>query len=190
VDVCKRYALHVRAQIAGANELDISNVSGDVVAHRALGHHQHPLRALILDEALHLRRGTDEIGSIQPVAKIARICREREVLFHSDASQAIGKTPLDVAADAIDLHALLLHLGELEINEVLTETGATLSGSMLRSGLIDEMVIYMAPTLMGTKARGLFTLPGLDYMEDRIHVEITDMRAVGQDWRMTAKLKT
>ena len=93
------------------------------------------------------------------------------------------------SADAIDLHALLLHLAELETNEVLTETGATLSGSMLRAGLIDEMVIYMAPTLMGTEARGLFTLPGLDSMHDRIHVEITDMRAVGQDWRMIAKLK-
>ncbi len=94
------------------------------------------------------------------------------------------------SADNIDLQALLRHLAELEINEILTETGATLSGSLLRAGLIDEMVIYMAPTLMGTEARGLFTLPGLDYMADRIQVEITDMRAIGRDWRMTAKLKS
>lgn len=93
------------------------------------------------------------------------------------------------SADTIDLRALLSHLGELEINEVLTETGATLSGAMLRAGLIDEMVIYMAPTLMGAEARGLFSLPGLDHLEDRVDVEITDMRAIGQDWRMTAKLK-
>ncbi len=93
------------------------------------------------------------------------------------------------SADTVDLRALLEHLAELEINEVMTETGATLSGALLRAGLIDEMVIYIAPTLMGAEARGLFSLPGLDHLEDRIDVEITDMRAMGRDWRMTAKPK-
>ncbi len=93
------------------------------------------------------------------------------------------------SADTVDLRALLEHLAELEINEVMTETGATLSGALLRAGLIDEMVIYIAPTLMGAEARGLFSLPGLDHLGDRIDVEITDMRAMGRDWRMTAKPK-
>jgi diaminohydroxyphosphoribosylaminopyrimidine deaminase/5-amino-6-(5-phosphoribosylamino)uracil reductase len=59
---------------------------------------------------------------------------------------------------------------------------------MLKAGLIDELVIYMAPVLMGDNARGLFHLPGLDSMEQKIQLNISDIRAVGQDWRIIAKL--
>lgn len=75
---------------------------------------------------------------------------------------------------------------DYEVNELLLETGATLSGSLLRAGLIDEIIIYMAPTLMGNNARGLFNLPELQMMDQRLHVDIKDIRAVGCDWRITA----
>lgn len=91
--------------------------------------------------------------------------------------------------DRVDLHGLLALLAEREINEVLLETGATLSGAMLRAGLIDELVVYMAPHLMGNDARGLFNLPGLENMSERIELEITDLRALGHDWRITATVK-
>ena len=91
--------------------------------------------------------------------------------------------------DAVDLHALMAYLGRQEVNEVLLETGATLAGAMLREGLIDELVIYMAPMLMGDSARGLFHLPGLDTMAEGIALEIRDMRAVGDDWRITARVR-
>lgn len=90
------------------------------------------------------------------------------------------------ARGGVDLQVLMERLAGEEINEVLLETGATLSGAMLRAQLIDELVLYMAPHLMGDGARGLFHLPGLDRMEQRAHVEILDMRAVGRDWRVTA----
>lgn len=90
--------------------------------------------------------------------------------------------------DRVDLPGVLQLLGEHQINEVLLETGATLSGAMLQAGLIDELIIYMAPVLMGDSARGLFHLSGMDRMEQRIKLEITDQRAVGQDWRLTAKV--
>ncbi len=88
--------------------------------------------------------------------------------------------------DHVDLPAVLRHLAKLEVNEVLLETGAILSGAMVCSGLVDELVIYMAPVLMGDKARGLFRTPEMDRMEDSIRLDITDMRAVGDDWRITA----
>lgn len=90
--------------------------------------------------------------------------------------------------DAIDLKALLRKLGSLEVNEILLETGATLSGAMLSAGLIDELVVYMAPLIMGSQARGLFNLPGLEQMEQRIDLNISDVRAVGRDWRFTANV--
>jgi diaminohydroxyphosphoribosylaminopyrimidine deaminase/5-amino-6-(5-phosphoribosylamino)uracil reductase len=75
-----------------------------------------------------------------------------------------------------------------EINEVLLESGATLAGSMLTAGLIDELVIYQAPVLLGDSARGLFRLRPLADMADRIELELLETRKVGEDVRFTYKL--
>lgn len=85
----------------------------------------------------------------------------------------------------IDLRALLLELGRRECNEVLVESGSTLAGSFLGLGLLDEIIIYMAPKLMGSSARPLFELP-LDAMSSQLPLKIHDVRALGNDWRITA----
>ncbi|MGC1955444.1 MAG: bifunctional diaminohydroxyphosphoribosylaminopyrimidine deaminase/5-amino-6-(5-phosphoribosylamino)uracil reductase RibD [Gammaproteobacteria bacterium] len=97
--------------------------------------------------------------------------------------------PLPGTPDAIDLSALMTLLADRAVNEVLLESGATLSGAMLRAGLIDELVIYAAPILLGSTARGLFQLPELHRMEQRIALKINDIRAVGEDWRITAQIQ-
>lgn len=61
-----------------------------------------------------------------------------------------------------------------------------LNGALLKARLIDELVIYMAPKIMGDMARGVFHLPGMDSMAQSISLNITDMRAIGSDWRITA----
>lgn len=86
----------------------------------------------------------------------------------------------------INLEAVMSFLGEQECNEVHVEAGPTLSGALLQDGLVDELVIYLAPHLLGDAARGLCTLPGLSRMDQRIGLNITDIRAVGEDWRITA----
>jgi diaminohydroxyphosphoribosylaminopyrimidine deaminase/5-amino-6-(5-phosphoribosylamino)uracil reductase len=86
----------------------------------------------------------------------------------------------------LDLTAVMQHLGALEMNEVHLEAGAGLCGALLQAGLVDELVIYMAPHLMGNAARGLFDLPGLETLAQRIQLDIADIRAVGEDWRITA----
>jgi diaminohydroxyphosphoribosylaminopyrimidine deaminase/5-amino-6-(5-phosphoribosylamino)uracil reductase len=91
--------------------------------------------------------------------------------------------------DTVDLAALLDFLGTREINEVLVESGAILSGALLQAGLIDELVIYMAPLLLGDGARGLFRLPGLERLADAYRLEIRDLRAVGRDWRIEATVQ-
>lgn len=85
----------------------------------------------------------------------------------------------------VDLSQLLNTLGERGCNEVLLEAGATLAGSFLRRGLLDEIIIYMAPKLMGSNARPLFDLP-INKMVGQLPLKITDIRAVGADWRITA----
>ena len=86
----------------------------------------------------------------------------------------------------LQLVSVLKDLAKREINEVHVEAGQTLTGALLQDGLVDELIIYMAPTLMGSDARGLFNLPALVTMQDRIHLEIKDIRAIGRDWRIIA----
>ncbi len=81
---------------------------------------------------------------------------------------------------------MLHYLGGMQINEVHLEAGATLCGALLQAGLVDELVVYMAPQLMGDAARGLFVLPGLEHMQQRIRLSISDIRAIGDDWRISA----
>lgn len=119
----------------------------------------------------------------------ARILDEEKVLLATavdkPVTSAAESVVLPAHGDIIDLTALMAVLAQREINEVLVEAGAMLNGALLQSHLIDELIIYMAPKLMGDKARGLFHLPGLDKMADAIGFTITDIRAVGSDWRIT-----
>jgi len=107
--------------------------------------------------------------------------------LHAAGAEVFG---LPVVSERINLKLLLEQLAAREVNEILVEAGATLCGELLRAGLIDELVLYLAPHLLGSGARGLFNIPGLEDMADRIALDIQDVRAVGKDWRITAKLKT
>ena len=98
-----------------------------------------------------------------------------------------GRTywPLPEKNARIDLLALLRKLADENCNEVLVETGATLAGAFVASGLIDELVVYVAGKLMGSSARPAFTLP-IDKMSSLLPLSIRDVRAVGDDWRFVA----
>jgi diaminohydroxyphosphoribosylaminopyrimidine deaminase/5-amino-6-(5-phosphoribosylamino)uracil reductase len=93
-------------------------------------------------------------------------------------------------AGSVNLVALMQHLARREVNEVLVEAGATTCGALLHAGLVDELVIYMAPHLMGTSARGMFSLPGLEEMAQRVPLRIEEVRAMGDDWRIIARPRT
>ncbi|MBI3571034.1 MAG: bifunctional diaminohydroxyphosphoribosylaminopyrimidine deaminase/5-amino-6-(5-phosphoribosylamino)uracil reductase RibD [Gammaproteobacteria bacterium] len=88
----------------------------------------------------------------------------------------------------VDLAALMKMLAAREVNEVLVEAGATLSGALLEAGLVDELVLYQAPCLLGDAGHGLFRLANLTQMVGRPALEIKDMRAIGQDWRLIARI--
>ncbi len=88
----------------------------------------------------------------------------------------------------VDIKSLLRHLASLEMNELLIEAGPTLAGAFVAAGLVDELILYLAPHLMGDAARGLFCLPAVRAMAERIPLRLTDVRAIGSDWRLTARL--
>ena len=88
--------------------------------------------------------------------------------------------------DRVDLSALLKILAERECNNVLVEAGPELAGAFLQMGLADELVVYMAPKLLGSTAKPLFRLPFI-HMDQQIELDIIDIRQVGEDLRITAR---
>lgn len=124
----------------------------------------------------------------QPGRTLVMTCSDDEAAREMLELAGAEVVRLPFCNNTVDMQAVLDTLGEMEVNEVLVETGATLSGAMLQAGLIDELVIYMAPILMGDGARGLFRLPGLESMQQKIGLDITNVRAVGKDWRITARV--
>jgi diaminohydroxyphosphoribosylaminopyrimidine deaminase/5-amino-6-(5-phosphoribosylamino)uracil reductase len=157
-----------------ADELGIPNAE-DAAA-------KQPLR-VILDSTLRLPRNALLFKQSSPI-----------LLVHNgavDAAQCDGwpefveLLALPAKDGRIDLMSLLRELAQRQCNEVLVEAGATLAGSFLRRGLLDEIIIYMAPKLLGSNARPIFDLP-LDTMSSSLALKIKDIRAIGRDWRITA----
>jgi diaminohydroxyphosphoribosylaminopyrimidine deaminase/5-amino-6-(5-phosphoribosylamino)uracil reductase len=101
-----------------------------------------------------------------------------------------GAEVLLLPADSgrVDLAALMQHLALREINELMVESGPGLCGALLAARLVDELVIYYAPHILGSSAQGMFTLPGLTDMQQRWALQIQDVRAIGDDWRVTARV--
>lgn len=86
----------------------------------------------------------------------------------------------------ISLPGLMQFLAQQEINEIHTECGATLAGALLNEGLVDELVLYLAPSLLGNASRGLFDLGEISIMSDRLKLTIQDVRQIGDDIRLIA----
>ena len=80
--------------------------------------------------------------------------------------------------------------GDLLVNEVLVEAGATLSGALLQAGLVDELLVYVAPRLLGHAAMPLLQLPGLDKLSDSIALEFVDVTPLGDDCRFRLAPRT
>ena len=89
----------------------------------------------------------------------------------------------------VDLTRLLHLLAEREVNELMVEAGVTLNGALLEAGLVDELVLYFAPMLLGDAARGLFALPVLSQMDQRKNLTLHDVRQIGTEIRVIARVK-
>jgi diaminohydroxyphosphoribosylaminopyrimidine deaminase/5-amino-6-(5-phosphoribosylamino)uracil reductase len=90
----------------------------------------------------------------------------------------------------VDLAALMDHLGQRCCNEVLLEAGAGVAGAFVSAGLIDELVVYLAPDLLGSGGRGMFVLRGIGSLSNRICFEISDVQQLGRDLRVTLQPKS
>lgn len=89
----------------------------------------------------------------------------------------------------IELRSMLQELARRGCNEVLVEAGPTLAGRLLELGLADELLMYVAPVLLGDAARPLLRLPMIESMQDRIELELQDMQGVGPDLRLRYRIR-
>lgn len=86
----------------------------------------------------------------------------------------------------LDLEKVLNKLGEMQLNHVWVEAGAKLAGALLHNKLIDELILYQAPKLIGSAGQNLFDTMALEAMDEVIDLSWTDIRQVGNDIKMTA----
>ena len=104
-----------------------------------------------------------------------------------EAGAEVVKMPGDESR--VDIVSVLDDLGRREINHLLVEAGPRLAGSLVAEDLVDELVIYQAPHIMGSETISMFTTPAWTELADRKTLEVTDMRRVGADTRITASIK-
>lgn len=116
------------------------------------------------------------VGAVEDAAKI-------ELLRSTGAEVLIFPN----AAGKVELKDLLDELGRRGINEVHVEAGFKLNGSLLREGLVDELLLYLAPCLIGHDASGLFNLPELTALDQKKPLKIRDLRQVGENIRVIAR---
>lgn len=137
-----------------------------------------------------LRAIVDSQLKISAQSNIFKQAGECIVFTAVDEQQANRFTPgqvvsLPAVSGKVDLVKMLQHLAEQQLNEVHVEAGSELCGALLALQLVDEIVIYMAPHIMGDSAKGLFHLPELKAMAQRINLDIKEIRQIGKDWRIT-----
>lgn len=139
---------------------------------------------IVLDPALDMPPDA-KMFSIPGTVRVFTSSDDHERRQRLEDAGAIVETVADNEADALLLEAVLARLGELEHNDVLVEAGATLAGQFLDRDLVDELIVYQAPVLLGHDARPLVALPGREKLSDRLEFKLRDARRVGDDLRLT-----
>jgi len=142
-------------------------------------------RRIVLDSHLSL---SPQTRILQGGNTVVITAAEDAALLATFREQGVTVVEMGRKGGDVDLVRLMGWLAAQEVNELLVEAGATLNGALLEAGVVDELVLYLAPTVLGSPARGLFKLPEFTRMEERIDLVIRDVRAVGRDLRIIARL--
>ena len=92
------------------------------------------------------------------------------------------------AAGKVELQDLMRELARRELNEIHVEAGVRLNGSLVAADVVDELLVYLAPSLIGESGRGMFSLPPLDSLDQRVPLELRDVRTLGDGLRILARV--
>ncbi|MDE8604278.1 bifunctional diaminohydroxyphosphoribosylaminopyrimidine deaminase/5-amino-6-(5-phosphoribosylamino)uracil reductase RibD [Marinomonas sp. RSW2] len=144
---------------------------------------RQPLR-VVMDTALSI---LPEAKILYPSNQACVFCVEDDL--ENEHLEALKKKGVTVRFSPrgedgrLDLLDAMEQLADAGINEVLLETGSELAGGFLQAGLVDEIVVYMAPKLLGSSARPLFQLP-LETIDEAVELELKSVSQIGQDLRL------
>ena len=148
---------------------------------------RQPLK-VIVDSRLELSPAARllEVGNVLLVSAGQAVA---EVAERAAALRERGAEILDLpdGKGRVDLHALLHELAQRGLNEVHVEAGSRLNGALLAAGLVDEVLLYLAPCLLGDTARGLFALPALESLAGKHQLAIRAAERLGDDLRVLAR---
>jgi len=137
-----------------------------------------PLR-VVLDRQLRTPIGSHVLDDAAPTLMVHAAGIDPDHRFrHVECVAVAGQ------GAALDLSAVLAMLAERGCNEVHVEAGPTLCGALFAAGLVDELLLYVAPLLLGDSARPLLQLPTLSDMAERWQLRPIEQRQLGNDWRL------
>lgn len=169
---------------------------------------------LVDDPSMNVRISAQDIGAeinpYQPLRAIIdgdlKVATDQKIFYQAGQTlvftHAVKCAQAEASADSasrkivgiaekngkLDLAQVLKYLAQKhQANEVHVEAGSELCGALLDQHLVDEIVLYIAPIIMGDSAKGLFHLPELQKMSQRIELNITEICPIGKDWRLTAR---
>ena len=152
---------------------------------RAFDTGRQPLR-VVLDSKLRMPPGAQLLRTTGRVL----IATSSDDADARAALEAAGAEVVNVPGvqGGVDLTILLQLLAERQVNELLVEAGPRVAGAIVGRGLADVLVLYLAPTLLGDAGRGMFHLPELRALADRVRLDVEEVTAVGNDWRIVARV--
>jgi diaminohydroxyphosphoribosylaminopyrimidine deaminase/5-amino-6-(5-phosphoribosylamino)uracil reductase len=160
------------------------NLADDVLAQKDL---RQPLRVLLdgrnqLPPSLNCLQPTENNLAGNVLLVNGRLSEHQ---FESHVSQ--WQAPFN--GNKLDLEKVMIKLGELQLNHVWVEAGAKLAGALLQNKLIDELILYQAPKLIGGAGQNLFDTMPIEVMDEVVNLTWSDIRQVGNDLKMTALFK-
>lgn len=140
-------------------------------------------RRIVVDSKLEIDLGAKVLAGGGTWVVAAVPSPEKEAALRAAGNEVIM---LPNAAGKVDLAALMQELGRREINELHVEAGSRLNGSLVREGCVDELLLYMAPCLIGD-AQGMFALGPLDRLDAKKCLQYHEVRQIGADLRILAR---
>jgi diaminohydroxyphosphoribosylaminopyrimidine deaminase/5-amino-6-(5-phosphoribosylamino)uracil reductase len=140
-------------------------------------------RRVIVDSRLDIDPGARILQGEPCWIVAAQTNAEKEAVLRAAGHEIIMLPNSD---GKVDLPALMLELGLREINEVHVEAGSKLNASLVREGCVDELLVYLAPSLIGP-GQGMFALPPLAQLKDKFALRFHGVQQVGPDLRILAR---
>lgn len=134
-------------------------------------------------------RLTPDLAIFKHQSPVVVICQKQNKDHQWPAFVSFVEVPLNSNTNKIDLGFMLRAIAKSGFNDILIEAGETLAGAFIEAGLVDELILYQAPILMGSAGRSLCSMPSVEQLRQSKQLDIKSIVQVGPDFKVTAGFK-